>query len=270
MKTYLYKFLGYLLISLALALAFGPFDGNPFAKKYDAVQMEKFCQQYPQSCESMKEENSHKLFVTYPGLAYLKYLSGFILLIFGIAALRKSYKQLTGIRINTGTATVAIDSIGIIFLSFAAYCVWASLFHHLTEAKIFLYDYDGDAPALNMTALFFVPAVGILSFFTSNFSGQSIEIGPEGITLHYPDSEIHLTWNLLTALQSEQTYTLAGGNVAPAPRDMQRKLVLKTTETSHELYEPGTKQAKEKIIEALSRYAPSRLAKDIEQLRQTW
>ena len=46
MKIYLHKSLGYRLISLALILAFGPFDGNPFEKKYDPVQIERFCQQF--------------------------------------------------------------------------------------------------------------------------------------------------------------------------------------------------------------------------------
>ena len=270
MKTYLYKFLGYLLISLAIALTFGPFDGNPFAKKYDPVQRERFCRQYPQSCESVKKENNHKLFVTYPKLAYLKYLFGTILFFFGIVALRKSYKHLPGIRISTNTIAVIEDIIGIFFLSFAAYCVWAYFFHHLTEAKIYLYDYDGDALGLDMTAFFFVPVTVVLSFFASNITGQSIEIDSEGITVHYPKDSVNLKWNEIDGFILHDTFTVIGGEGWILPRHMQTKLSVKTNKDTFSVYEPGLKKTKKKITALLRQYAPSALQNDIEKLSNEW
>ena len=270
MKTYLYKFLGYLLISLAIALAFGPFDGNPFEKKINAEQMEWYCQNFPLNCETRKKEDTHKLFVAYPKLAYLKYLFGSILFFFGIIALRKSYKDLPGIRINTNTDAVTLDIIGIFFLNFGAYCVWAFLFHHLAEVKIYLYDYDGDASGLSITALFFVPVTAFLAFLAPNMTGQSIEIDSEGLTVHYPGDTEHISWSNVQSIGAKETYTFSGNADIIIPRHFQTKLRISGTEDSMELFEPGSKKTKKKIVASLEQFAPDRLQKDIAQLKEKW
>ena len=270
MKVYLNKFLGYILISLSLSLSFGPFDGNPLAKKYNRVQLESFCQQYPQSCENMKEEERHKLFVVYPKLTYMKYLFASILFFLGIVILQKSYKHLAGIHINTNTTIILVDVISIFFLSIAAYCVWAFLLHQLPDIKIYLYDYDGDRFSLDMIALFFIPVTAILAFFASNISGQSIEIDKKGITIHYPGSSRHFKWNDIKHLKTSETFTVTGQEGMLAPRKFQTKLLVKGQNSSIELFEPGLKKTKKKIITALQQFAPKQLQDDIIHLAKAW
>ena len=270
MKIYLHKFLGYLLISLSLALTFGSFGSNPFAKKYDPIQRESFCRHYPQSCKGAEKDNSDILFVAYPKLAYLKYVFGSILLLLGIVILIKGYKNQVGIHINPKTVAITVDIINILFLGFAAYCVWAFLFHHLTEARIYLYDYDGNKLVLDMIAFSYIPAVAITAFFTSNIAGQSIEINSEGVTVHYPGGSEHFAWNNIVHLKINETFTVAGGEGMLFPRKMQTKLLVKSQKKSMELFEPGLEKIKKKIIAHLQQFAPTRLQDDIARLAKEW
>jgi len=259
MKIYLNKLIAYLLVSLALSLVFGPFDGNPFKQQTNYSSMWDLCQQYPESCT---EENS----MVPPEFVYMKYIAGLSLLFLGLYFIRKSYTKQPGIPVNSHNMAIVSDTINILFLSFAAYCVWAVLIDGVWYTKPYLYDEF----LFEMISFFFVPAVAIMTFFSANLAGQSIEIDKSGITIHYLDISEYILWKDVLSMSAKETFTVTEGGGILAPRKMQTKLFIKGKRKSMELYEPGYRKTKEKIVKQLQKFASDDLQKDISILDQEW
>lgn len=274
MKTYLYRFCAYVLLSMFLALAFGPFGGNPFVKPYQAHNSyDNHFNKQEMARKSLIEQamslDVHiqpdiNTVLQKPQIKFPRYILAVVFLLSGLVLLKKTYKRQPGIILNPRWAAVAGDMIFILFLGLAAYCVIAYGLEKFTEASPYLYD----PTAIGMTTLAYVPVVAFVSFFASNFSGQSIEIGDDGITTHYPEAVQFIPWGDIHGFELKETYTVVGGSELIAPRKMQTKLILHTSNGDLELFEPGLKKTKSLIINKLRKYAPERLQEEIKQLME--
>ena len=196
------------------------------------------------------------------------FFTSFLFLLFGLYSGRALYKSQPGIILNPQWAMKTGDGINVLFLGFAAYCLWAWGYDLLFGQKIYLY--DREQMAINMTALFYFPTVLILAFFMSNFANQSIEIKSNGVVLHYPGKTIRASWEDIISLNLSNTFTVVGGEGWVAPRHFQSKLSIKTKMGNYGIYEPGVKRIKVQIIKILQKNAPERLQKDISILDQDW
>ena len=271
MHTYLRRFFSYILLSFGIALLLGPYIGNPFENK---IQIEKreFCEKYPLSCKQTKLEKRNEAFFDNKKFTTTKYILSLLLIGFGFLLLQKDYKKnIPGIPLNPQWAKKLNDGISIIFLSFAAYCIWAWGFYQLFEVESYLCDTDTKSEGIMViTSLFYLPTVAILAFFVSNLSNQSIKIEEEGITLYYPEKIKKINWKEIIKLKISNTFTITGGEDWVAPRELQSKLSIQTQENSFALYEPGLKRSKKQIVKYLQKYAPERLQKDILTLQKEW
>ena len=272
MKTYLYRFCAYIFLSMFLALAFGPFGGNPFDEPYqEHVSYGSHFGKEEIARKSLIEQAMSldiggridiKDILQKPQIKFSRYILAVVFFLSGLVLLKKAYKTRPGIAINPRWAAVTGDMIFILFLGFAAYCVIAYGLEKFTGASPYLYD----PTAMWMTALAYVPVVVFVSFFASNFSGQSIEIGDDGITTHYPEAVQFVPWGDIHGFELKETCTVVGGSELLAPRKMQTKLVLHTRNGDLELFEPGLKKTKSLLISGLRKYAPERLQEGISQL----
>ncbi len=117
---------------------------------------------------------------------------------------------------------------------------------------------------------FFLPALAVFTVLTLNFTTQAILIDTRGITVFFPGRQATLSWEAIKGLGLRETMILTGAGQALAARKMQTKLVVEGDGESLELFEPGRKRTKKKIVETLARHAPARLQPDIEQLAKEW
>jgi len=272
MKTYLYRFFAYIFLSMFLALLLGPFGGNPFIKPYQAgnsngthLHQEEMAQKYLIE-QAMAQDRGRRTEINdileKPQIKFTRYILAALFLLSGFVSIRKAYKGQPGIIINPRWAAVIVDMIFILFLGTAAYCVIAYGLGKFTGESPYLYD----PIAMGMITLAYVPIAALVSFFASNFSAQSIEIGDDGITTHYPEAVEYVPWGDIYGFELKETYTVVGGSELLAPRKMQTKLILHTSNGDLELFEPGLKKTKSLIISRLKKYAPERLQEGISQL----
>jgi len=265
MKTYLYRFCAYIFLSIFLALALGPFAGNPFngpdqVHSKHLSQVQKYLEQ--RMAQDIGRQTEINDILDKPQIKFTRYILAALFLLSGLLFIRKAYKRQPGIILNTRWAAVTGDEIFILFLGTAAYCVIAYGLEKFTGESPYLYD----PIAMWMITLAYVPVVAFCSYFVSNFSGQSIEIGDNGIIAHYPGSMQFVPWGNIQSIALKETCSVAGGDGFIAPRKMQTKLILHTSNRDLELFEPGLKKTKSLIISRLRKYAPKRLQEGILQL----
>lgn len=239
----------YLLISLSLALALGPFtlDAGPVMGGAAPAGGE---------------------IIAGTRFTLLRFSASALLFVPGIFYLLKCYRRPPGIAVSPRWFPPVADAIAILFLAAAAYGVWSWGFDWLLSLRTEFY--AGDPLALQVMALFFLPTAFILAFFISNLGGQSVEIDKEGMTLYYPGEIFSLPWDAIRSLGTRESFTFTGGEEWAAPRELQNKLVITTAEERHELYEPGLRRTKEAIVEKLRKYAPPRLQNEIETVAKEW
>ncbi len=117
---------------------------------------------------------------------------------------------------------------------------------------------------------FFLPALAFFTVLTLNFTTQAILIDGRGITIFFPSRQATLSWEAIKGLGLREAMILTGSGQALVARKMQTKLVIESDGESLELFEPGRKRTKKKIVETLARHAPARLQPDIAQLAREW
>ena len=299
MKVYLNRSLGYLFLSLFFALMFGPYGGNQFSKPYHynrldrhASEKEKAQEQGTQRTTAQemalmqqtrkimaeqaelihkfeKERTQEEKSLKFAGGDLLKsrvwvakYIPAAVFLFSGFFLMRRVYTLQPGITVNPRWAAITGDTIFILFLSIAAYCMIAYGLKRYTGMTPYLYD----PIAMGMTTAAYIPIIIFCAFFASNLSTQSIEIGDEGIKVYYPANFLYSSWKDIQGFDLKETYTVAGGNEFRAPRKLQTKLVIHTNRGDMELFEPGLKKTKSALISALGDNAPQRLQGEIEKL----
>ena len=299
MKIYLYRFLGYLFLSLFLALTFGPYGGNPFSKPYHynrldshASDKEKVLGQGLQKTtaqetalmqqtrkimadqvelmrnfenERTQDEKSLKPIIGDPLKSRgrdVKYILAAFFLLSGLFLMRRVYAIQPGIPVNPRWAAITGDTIFILFLSIAAYCVIAYGLNKYRGITPYLYD----PVAMGMVTAAYIPLIIFCAYFSSNLSTQSIEIGDEGIKVYYPANFLYSSWEDIQGFDLKETYTVAGGDEFRAPRKSQTKLVIHAKRGDMELFEPGLKKTKSALISALADNAPQRLQGEIGKL----
>ncbi|BCL61735.1 hypothetical protein DGMP_24280 [Desulfomarina profundi] len=309
MKIYLNRSLGYLFLSLFIALAFGPYDGNPFSKPYQynsldnhisgeerdvgptAKDMEWIPKEFQKKMAELKqrtkkmtaahikmmqelekerrqEENSPK-FIKEAQLKRrvqtIRYILAAVFLLPSLTLIRRGYTKQPGIPINPRWVAITADMVFILFLSIMAYCVVAYGWNKFTGTTPYLYD-----PVAMMTAtVVYIPVIIFCAYFTSNLSAQSVEIGDEGIRVHYPANVLFAAWKSIQDFDLKETYTVAGASKFKAPRKLQTKLVIHTNHGDMDLFEPGLKKTKSALINKLKNNAPQCLQEKIEKL-MTW
>jgi hypothetical protein len=157
MKLYLFKFVGMVLVTLALSLFAGPFEKGTAKPAYQSPSTQiSLCEQYPESC-AFSGKAFPKSFTT------MRYAGGTILFLLGLYLLQRSYAANNeGIAVNPRWAAIGGDMASIFFLAFAAYTVWAVLFDKVWEVKSYLY--ESDELAMHFIALTYIPATVIMAF----------------------------------------------------------------------------------------------------------
>jgi hypothetical protein len=267
MKTYIRRLLSYLLLSLGIALLAGPYYNVPFSDR-ETTKVSDFCVKYPASCELSEVEKRSKAFFKNDIFTIMKYAISLLLIGFGSVLFRKIYlDKHSGIMLTPQWASILNDTLSMLFLTLAAYCIWAWGFHLLFNVESYLCK---DEVVMTASSIFYIVLLLVLAFFVSNLTSQSIEISGSGLILHYPEQDITLQWKDITGFKVYDTFTVTGGEGWAAPRQLQSKLSIQIENDSFGLYEPGLKRTKKQIIQSLRENAPERLQKDISILEKEW
>jgi len=214
-------------------------------------------------------EHSRWVTTELPGLAWGRMIVGAALLVVGLLLLRQGYGKRPGIAINPVGAIVFGDAafvlaMGVLTAGPLYYVLenWLGLVRPFSEMN----------QALQFTlSIMYPPCLFIFAGMASNMGGQSLEAGEKGVTMHGPLGSRFMPWQEIAGLDLRETHVMTGRVGVLVPRRLQTKLVFRLSdEGSVEMFEPGTNSRKGRILTALGRYAPARLADDLARIGRQW
>jgi hypothetical protein len=272
MKIFLKRLLGYLCLSLFLALAAGPFTGVTRVK--ETVVKKTVRTYYPGPGGGVISGHYGTTDIDVPEkttapikwFKSVRYTMAVLFLIIGVWAMRGVYRRLPGITLNPKPLARLNDGICVLFLALGAFCVVEYLMIEHFKMLPFL----DDERAFAMIACAYIPVAVFLALFTTKQFGQSLEIREEGITVYAPGGSILIPWKNVKGFELKNTYGVTGGERALIPRKIQTKLLIQTPERAVELVEPGQKKVKTEVIRALREKAPSILQNAISGIAEKW
>ena len=276
MSLYVRRLIGYIFLSMFLALLFGPYDGNPFNHPYHSQnsndrQLSKDRNALKSLVdESMALDGTEKLnikdILQKPEVRFPRYSLALIFLLSGIIFIRKSYVKKPGIPIKPRWGGFASDLICIMFLTISAYCVISYGLNYFTDADPYLYD----QVAMGIGAIAYIPAVFLCTYFASNICSQYIDAGKDGVRIYYPEGGQFASWKDINGFDLKETFIVEGNSNLPNSRKMQTKLVIHTSNGDIGLFEPALKKTKSELINLLRNKAPNILQYEIDKLDDNW
>ena len=274
-NIYLYRFLGFILLSMFLALAFGPYRGNPFSKPYDfqntqtihRYKSELFSKDLIQGKGALTgQEPGVDNILQKPAITILRFIFAVIFLSAGITAMSKVYKPGPGIKLNPLWSQVIIDCISVIFLSFFVFCIYELIFKKITAISLYLYD----STAMWIVTISYLPVAALLVIIANQF-GQCLEVNEKEIVVHVSGTTQAISWKDVKSLDLKSTSIFNGKTEFPALRTLQTKLIIHGHHgKTIELTEPGLRKTKRRILQKFNENAPAQLKNKIAQLMEKW
>ena len=128
-----------------------------------------------------------------------------------------------------------------------------------------------DEPLQATLSIMYLPCLFFLAWMAANWGGQSLEVDSTGVTWYGPVTSRLLAWDDIRSLNLRNSYVMVSRVGLPMPRRLQTKLVFELAgEQEQEMFEPGTKQRKQRLLAALTEYAPNRLRNDLGKISKEW
>ncbi len=212
----------------------------------------------------------HTLKTPIPAFAPVRYGLAFIFLVLGLWVMRGSIRKNPGFRVSPGWAARFGDAM---FILLGAVGAFGALEYGLIEwvgAVPGLAD-DLESEGLRVvSAAMWVPVTLVCAMFTANLATQSLEVTQKGITGYGPGKPNFAAWGDIMGLDLSSDYVAVGRVGLLIPRKLQTRLVIETKGDSLTLFEPANKLTKHGILNAIKEHGPSRLAPDLERIRNDW
>jgi len=205
-----------------------------------------------------------------PAFTPVRYGLAFVFLLLGLWVMRGSIRKNPGFRVSPGWAARFGDGM---FILLGAVGAFGALEYGLIEwagAVPGLAD-DLESEAVRMvSAAMWVPVTLVCAMFTANLATQSLEVTQKGITGYGPGKPNFAAWGDITGLDISSDYVAVGRVGLLIPRKLQTRLIIETKGDSLTLFEPANKLTKHGILNAIKEHGPSRLAPDLERIRNDW
>ena len=211
-------------------------------------------------------ELSEWVTVQMDGISWARKIAGVLLLIWGLWLMRGIFVKRPGIRINPQGAVLFADTVFVVGMGVLS----------LGPVDLVMQHWIGLLPLIEEAfqatfSIMYLPCLLFLTYFTSNMGGQSLQVTRQGVVWHGPVSSRALKWEQITGLDLRSDYVMVNRVGLPMPRRLQTRLVFKLGgDDEISLFEPGTKLRKSLILDALGKYIPARLGKDMERVSQKW
>lgn len=248
------RVVGYIFLSLALALAAGPFE--------DVVYNDRMTEPSVGADRAARDRIGRPVDWFRTG----RYPAAAGCLALGLAAAARLYRRRPGINLNPGWVGLIGDLIVSLFLAVAAYTIIDYLLHKYAGTHLVM----GEPLAAEVIMVGFIPAAMFLAAFTASQYSQSVEVDEQGVTVHRPGKAKAIAWKDITGFELHETYAMVGRLGVPVPRKVQTKLEIEVEPWPVSLVEPGLAQTKRELLTALTAHAPDRLRQNLNEIRENW
>lgn len=192
--------------------------------------------------------------------------AAFCLLALGLRLLVACYRRRPGIPVNPPWAAVFGDAVFSIALA-------AGGLGAVDAARVEILGLNpwmDDFALREVSAMMLLPAAGLFGTVTSMMGGQSVQAGPEGITLHGACAAGPAAWPDITGFTLRQIDIAAIRVGTPTKQKLQTALVVHAGEDEIIIWEPGTRAYKDRLIASLTLHAPPNLARELSNLAGRW
>ena len=201
------------------------------------------------------------------GLRTILKVTGVVSILIGFLLGKRLYIRKKGIMVNPQRIAIFYD---VIILLFAVPSVYIAVSAVLTKT-MYIPPIIDDQFVIFMGIFFFCTGIPILTFFTSRFTSQSIEIDSDGIHVASLFEKDAITWESLDSIDFSEEYVLTIRFGIPIPRQLQKRLKLANkTGSCLTINEPQLKSVKKQIALRFEQHAPDQLRNKIKQLMAKW
>jgi hypothetical protein len=128
-----------------------------------------------------------------------------------------------------------------------------------------------DPYALDVIAFMYLPSLLVLALFVTATGGQSIAIDKSGLKVSGAFGVKKALWEDIKELRPDEQYVMVSRVGTAIPSRLQTNLDIVTINSETiTVYQPGLKKVSREILKKIRKYAPDKLAKDLELVEAAW
>lgn len=173
-----------------------------------------------------------------------------------------------GIRINSSWTVAAMDGVCILASVIASFFIIDGYSSKFTDLAPLIMN---DPYALDVIAFMYLPSLLVLAMFVTAKGGQSIAIDKSGLKVSGAFGVKKALWEDIKALRPDEQYVLVSRVGTAIPSRLQTNLDIVTINSETiTVYQPGLKKVSREILKKIRKYAPDKLAKDLELVEAAW